>query len=56
MLYLKMKITVKNQLIKNSNADEPKGRIYKIPCSNCNLFYVGQTGKELEKRKKTASI
>ena len=43
--------TVKNILI-NNNPNKPEACIYKIPCANCPLVYVGQTGKSLEARVK----
>ena len=44
--------TIKNLLIKNSPVSEFNGCVHKIPCNNCDRFYVGQTGKHLEKRIK----
>ena len=41
--------TIRNMLIKNS-PDETKGCVYSIPCNRCDKFYIGQTGKFLEKR------
>ena len=41
--------TIKKSLIKNSPPTN-SGIIYKIPCNDCNQFYIGQTGKTLEKR------
>ena len=43
--------TIKNILI-NNNPNKPEACIYKIPCENCPLVYVGQTGKSLEARVK----
>ncbi len=43
--------TVKNNLIKNSPQCH-EGCIYTVPCKDCNRFYIGQTGKTLEQRKK----
>ncbi len=43
--------TVKNKLIKNSTQCN-EGCIYTVPCKNCNRFYIRQTGKTLEQRKK----
>ena len=44
--------TIKNYLIKNSPSTEISGCIYKIPCKDCNKFYIGQTSKKLEQRIK----
>ena len=42
---------IKNILIKNSpNSTQPC--IYKIPCNNCDSFYIGQTSKTLDLRIK----
>lgn len=41
--------SIKNILIKNSPPSE--SGVYKIPCKDCNKCYIGQTGKNLEKRK-----
>ena len=40
---------IKQKLINNKpiNLD---GCVYKIPCGICNKYYIGQTGKSLEKR------
>lgn len=43
--------TVKKLLIKNSPTTSC-GCIYKVPCKECNMFYVGQTGKDLSARIK----
>ena len=43
--------TIKRTLIKNSPKDS-LGIIYKIPCLDCNHFYIGQTGKGLSTRRK----
>ena len=43
--------TVKKMLIKNS-PDCASGCIYKVPCKECNKYYVGQTGKDLAVRVK----
>ncbi len=43
--------TVNNNLIKNSPQCNEE-YIYTVPCKNCNRFYIGQTGKTLEQRKK----
>ena len=32
--------------------DQRKGVVYKIPCSDCGMTYVGQTGRTLKVRKK----
>lgn len=45
------KNTVKNVLIKNSPQCN-EGCVYTIPCKHCNKYYIGQTGKSLELRKK----
>ena len=41
--------TVKEKLIKNSPVVS-NGCVYKVPCSTCDMFYVGQTGKSLTTR------
>ena len=43
--------TVKNIMIKNSPS-EVTGCIYQIPCKECDKYYIGETGKGLEVRKK----
>ena len=43
--------TIKNILI-NNNLNKSEACIYKIPCVNCPLSYVGQTGISLEARIK----
>ena len=42
---------LRNLLIKNS-PDSHSGCIYRIPCIDCDRFYIGQTGKSLEVRIK----
>ena len=41
--------TIKNLLIKNSPNND-RCCIYKIPCKQCNRFYIGQTAKSVPKR------
>ena len=41
--------TVKKALIKNSPPTDI-GVVYKIPCRDCNQFYIGQSGKDLKTR------
>ena len=43
--------TIKDILIKNS-PDQVDGCVYKIPCTECNKCYIGQTGKNLTMRVK----
>ncbi len=43
--------TVNNKLIKNSPQCNEE-YICTVPCKDCNRFYIGQTGKTLEQRKK----
>ena len=43
--------TLKKLLIKNS-PDQTDGCVYKIPCKDCDMFYIGQTGKDLDTRIK----
>ena len=35
----------KNLLIKNSPNSTEKGGVYKIPCTGCDKYYIGMTGK-----------
>ncbi len=32
--------------------EKKKGFVYSIPCMDCNSVYVGETGRNLEKRLK----
>ncbi len=32
--------------------EKKKGVVYSIPCMDCNSVYVGETGRNLEKRLK----
>ena len=43
--------TLKSLLIRNSPRVS-HGCIYRVPCMNCNCFYIGQSGKGLETRIK----
>ena len=45
------KNTIRNFLIKNS-PENKSCCIYKVPCFQCNRYYIGQTGKGLETRVK----
>ena len=51
-LIFKNSNTIRKILIKNSPVEEFNGCVYEIPCNNCDRFYVGQAGKNLEKRTK----
>ncbi len=44
--------TIGSLLMKNSPSvqKEPKDIVYKIPCQDCNKFYIGQTSRYLSKR------
>ena len=44
-------ITLRSMLIKNSPRDE-HNIVYRIGCSDCNLFYLGQTSKGITARCK----
>ena len=46
------KDSIKNILIKNSPLSSFSGCTYKIPCNDCNQFYIGQTSKALNVRIK----
>ena len=41
--------TINKLLIRNSPRNS-EGCVYSIPCVDCNFTYIGQTGKELERR------
>ena len=43
--------TIKSTLIKNSPLSK-SGCIYKIPCKDCDKFYIGQSGKSIDTRLK----
>ncbi len=49
----------KNKTIGNNFKEQMKGEnikkigvVYKIECSDCDKFYIGQTGKDVEERMK----
>ena len=47
--------TIKNQLPQVKDPipiNETPNVVYKIPCNNCDEFYIGETGRSLETRKK----
>lgn len=44
--------TIKKLLIKNSPDQVEHSCVYKIPCKDCDKFYIGQTGKDLPTRIK----
>ena len=44
--------TISKALIKNKPKNEKNTGVYAIPCKVCpNTAYVGETGRDLEKRK-----
>ena len=48
----KYKSTIKSLLVKNKCSVESGAGIYKIPCNDCSLVYIGETGRNLETRIK----
>ena len=44
--------TVKSLLVKNSNHHNNKAGVYSVPCEDCNLVYIGETGRDWEVRMK----
>ena len=58
---MKPHCTIRSQLVHPKDKREPKNTsdaIYNIPCKNCKLSYVGETGRafgtRLDKHKKEA--
>jgi len=43
--------TLKSNLVRNS-VNQSRGEVYKIPCRDCNKFYIGETGRNLKQRIK----
>ena len=44
--------TIKSLLVKNVNHHNNKAGVYSVPCENCNLVYIGETGRDWEIRIK----
>ena len=44
--------TIKSMLVRNKNKNICDAGIYKIPCQDCELVYIGETGRNLETRIK----
>ena len=44
--------TIRNIVIKNSPESNTNIGVYNVPCKDCNLIYVGQSGKLLSERLK----
>ena len=45
--------TLRNQLVHPKDKREPQNStdvVYSIPCKNCNLSYIGETGRKLGTR------
>ena len=42
--------TLKHKLTNNSNKMKKSGIVYEIPCKDCEMCNIGQTGKSLETR------
>ena len=40
--------TIKSMLVKNKSKTICNAGIYKIPCQDCELVYIGETGRDLE--------
>ncbi len=39
-------------LTKNKSSTKPEAGTFKIPCEDCNLVYIGKTGKNIDTRIK----
>ena len=44
--------TIKSILVRNNMTDNSQAGVYKIPCHDCNLVYIGETGRSLDVRLK----
>ena len=44
--------SIKSNLVHNNLSAKAEGGIYKIPCKDCDLVYIGETGRSLDVRLK----
>lgn len=51
-LAFKYSSTVKNMLVKNNFTKQENVGVYSIPCKDCSLVYIGETGRNVETRLK----
>ena len=52
-LNINLVFSYKNTILKNLICNTPKtdrGIIYQIKCSDCDMFYIGETGRDLDTR------
>ena len=46
----KYNCSIKNVLIRNKPREQEVGGVYCIPCTECDKMYIGQSGKQFNKR------